>query len=114
MRGNGVIGRIPPQTGIDITVTRAPSLRDVVNKAGIENGPLMHVGDIRNLQGVITHYNAINLAPGNTNLDPKLRPNGFGQHLNLTATETNAIVAFLKTLSGTNVYVDTKWSNPFK
>ncbi|HAO47585.1 MAG TPA: cytochrome c peroxidase [Ferruginibacter sp.] len=111
---NGVIGKIPPQTGIDITVTRAPSLRDVVNAAGIENGPLMHVGDIRNLQGAITHYNVINLAPGNTNLDPKLRPNGFGQHLNLTAADMNSMVAFLRTLSGNNVYTDTKWSNPFK
>jgi cytochrome c peroxidase len=111
---NGVIGKIPPQTGIDITVTRAPSLRDVVNGAGIENGPLMHVGDIQTLQGAVTHYNIINLAPGNTNLDPKLRPNGFGQHLNLTTQEMGALVAFLRTLSGTNVYVDTKWSNPFK
>ena len=109
---NGIIGKISG-TGIDITVTRAPSLRDVTNTAGIENGPLMHTANLGLLQNAVGHYNTILLAPGNTNLDPKLRPGGFGQHLNLTGAEMNALVAFLKTLSGTNVYVDKKWSSPF-
>ena len=73
----------------------------------------MHTGVFTSLQTVIGHYGTINLAPGNTNLDPKLRPNGFGQQLHLTAPEVNALMAFLKTLSGTNVYVDAKWSDPF-
>ena len=111
---NGIIGKIAPQTGIDITVTRAPSLRDVTNTAGIENGPLMHTGNLGLLQNAVGHYNTINLAPGNINLDPKLRPNGFGQQLNMTAQEMNSLVVFLKTLSGNNVYTDIKWSNPFK
>ena len=55
----------------------------------------------------------LTLAPGNTNLDPKLRPNGFGQQLHLTAPEVDAVIAFLRTLSGTNVYTDSKWSDPF-
>jgi len=109
---NGIIG-VLNGTGIDITNTRAPSLRDIVKTDGTLNGPLMHTGVITSLQAVIGHYGTINLAPGNTNLDPKLRPNGFGQQLNLTAPEVNAVIAFLKTLSGTNVYVDAKWSNPF-
>jgi cytochrome c peroxidase len=109
---NGIIGKISG-TGIDITVTRAPGLRDVVNTAGIENGPLMHTGNLGLLQNVVGHYNTINLAPGNTNLDPKLRPNGFGQQLNLTGQEMSSLVAFIKTLSGTNVYIDRKWSSPF-
>ncbi len=111
-RNNGIIGRIGGGT-IDITVTRAPSLRNVVNAAGIENGPLMHTGNLATLQNAVGHYNTINLAPGNTNLDPRLRPNGFGQQLNLTGAEMAALVAFLKTLSGVNVYTDTKWANPF-
>ena len=61
----------------------------------------------------IGHYGTINIAPGNTNLDPRLTPNGFGQQLHVTATEVNATIAFIKTLSGTNVYVDPKWSSPF-
>ncbi len=112
-RNNGIIGKIGGG-GIDITVTRAPSLRNVVNTAGIENGPFMHTGNLATLQNAVGHYNTINLAPGNTNLDPRLRPNGFGQQLNLTGAEMSALVAFLRTLSGVSVYTDTKWSNPFK
>ncbi len=74
----------------------------------------MHAGNLAMIQTVIGHYGSINLAPVNTNLDPRLRPNGFGQSLNLTVPEVNALVAFIKTLSGTNVYVDTKWSKPFE
>ncbi|MEY4462582.1 MAG: hypothetical protein RLY98_1122, partial [Bacteroidota bacterium] len=28
--------------------------------------------------------------------------------------EVNALIAFIKTLTGTNVYSDPKWSSPFK
>jgi cytochrome c peroxidase len=111
-RNNGIIGKIGGG-GIDITVTRAPSLRDVANAAGIENGPLMHTGNLATLQNAVGHYNTINIAPGNTNLDPRLTPGGVGQQLNLNAQEMSGLVAFLKTLSGTNVYVDKKWSSPF-
>ena len=109
---NGIIG-VLNGTGIDITNTRAPSLRDLVKLDGTTNGPMMHTGAITSLQAVIGHYGTINLATGNTNLDVKLRPNGFGQQLHLTAQEVNAMIAFLRTLSGTNVYTDVKWSNPF-
>lgn len=112
-RNNGVIG-ILNGTGIDITNTKAPSLRDLLNSNGSPNGPMMHTGSFATLQNVIGHYGNINLAPGNSNLDPRLRPNGFGQQLNITATEVNALTAFIKTLTGTNVYVDPKWSSPFK
>jgi cytochrome c peroxidase len=36
------------------------------------------------------------------------------QRLNLQQSEIAAVVAFLKTLAGTNVYTDKKWSTPFK
>jgi len=111
-RNNGIIGSIN-NTGIDITNTRAPSLRDLVKVDGTTNGQMMHTGLITSLQQAIGHYGTINIAPGNTNLDPRLRPNGFGQQLNLTNTEVNAVVAFLRTLSGTDVYTNPKWSNPF-
>ncbi|WP_298146640.1 cytochrome c peroxidase [Flavobacterium sp.] len=111
-RNNGIIGNISG-LGIDIANTRAPSLRDLVKVNGETNGPMMHTGVITTLQAAIGHYGTINLAPGNTNLDPRLRPNGFSQQLHLTAPEVNAVIAFLRTLSGTNVYVDRKWSDPF-
>lgn len=109
---NGIIG-VLNGNGIDINNTRAPSLRDLVNRNGEPNGPMMHTGGITTLQAMIGHYGTINLAPGNNRLDPKLRPNGFGQQLHLTAAEVNATMAFLRTLTGTNVYTDAKWSNPF-
>jgi len=109
---NGIIG-VLNGTGIDITNTRAPSLRDLVKTDGTTNGPMMHTGVITSLQAAIGHYGSITIAPGNTNLDPKLTPGGNGQRLNLNANEVNAVIAFLRTLSGTNVYSDAKWSNPF-
>ena len=74
---------------------------------------MMHTGVFTTLQQVIGHYGTITIAPGNTNLDQKLIPAGFGQQLHLTAPEVNSVIAFIKTLSGTAVYTDTKWSNPF-
>jgi cytochrome c peroxidase len=112
-RNNGIIG-ILNGNGIDIRNTKSPSLRDLVKADGSTNGAFMHTANLNTLQNVVGHYGTINLAIGNTNLDPRLRPNGFGQKLNLNASEVDALIAFLKTLTGTNVYVDTKWSTPFK
>lgn len=111
-RNNGIIGKLNA-AGFDLTNTRSPSLRDLVNKSGVVNSPMMHTGVITTLQGAIGHYGTIPVGANNTNLDQRLQPNGVGQKLNLTATEVDAVVAFLKTLSGTNVYVDKKWGNPF-
>jgi cytochrome c peroxidase len=109
---NGIIGTLNG-AGIDIQNTRAPSLRDLIRTDGIVNGPMFHTGIATNLQIVLGHYGTINLAPGNNRLDPRLRPNGVGQKLNLTAQDVNSVIAFLRTLSGTDVYVNAKWSNPF-
>ena len=100
--------------GIDVNVTRAPSLRDLVGINGIPNTPMMHTANFATLQNVIGHYGNINIAPANTRLDPRLRPNGFGQQLNVTAPEVQSVVAFLKTLTGTAVYTDARWSDPFQ
>lgn len=107
---NGVIGSTGG--GTDVTVTRAPSLRDIVQSNGTSNGPFMHIGLSNQLITVINHYDKITLA-GNTNLDPRLRPAGNPQNLQLTQTEKDALIAFIRTLAGTNVYSDVKWSNPF-
>jgi cytochrome c peroxidase len=107
---NGVIGKIGG--GTDVTVTRAPSLRDVVKADGTANGPFMHIGASSQLITVINHYDSIVVA-GNTNLDPRLRPAGNPQRLRLTQQEKDALTAFIRTLAGSNVYTDTKWSDPF-
>ena len=111
--GNNGIIAIIGATGIDITNTKSPSLRNVTRADGTENGPFMHNANLATLQNVIGHYGNINIAPGNTNLDRRLTPNGNGQKLNLTATEVNAVIAFLKTLAGNDVYTNKKWGNPF-
>ncbi len=109
---NGVISLAGNAIGSDLTNTRAPSLRDVTNGQGTVNGPLMHNGAFTDLLQVVNHYNSITLNP---TIDNRLRgPNKLGQQLNLTEAEKLALVAFLNTLSGSNVYSDVKWSNPFQ
>ena len=109
---NGIIG-VLNGTGIDINNTKAPSLRDLVGPTGNPNTPMMHTGALKSLQAVIGHYGQILQAPGNTRLDQRLRPNGFGQSLNLNQQEVDAVIAYIKTLTGSAVYTDEKWSDPF-
>lgn len=106
---NGVIAAIGG--GSDLTNTRSPSLRDLTGPNG-SNGPFMHNGAFTTLAQVVNHYNAI---PGNNNnLDPRLRrPGNQVQNLNLLQAQKDALVAFLNTLSGSAIYTDTKWSDPF-
>lgn len=110
-KSNGIIGTIGSPL-LDINNTKSPSLRDLINSSGIPNTPMMHTGEFKSVEAVLNHYNNIIVAR-NSNLDPKLRPNNIGQKLNLTIEESNAIVAFIKTLTGKNVYTDNKWSDPF-
>ena len=111
-RNNGIIGTINAQ-GADQTVTRSPTLRDLVKTNGTTNGGMMHNGNFDQLIAVINHYNQIPTSAVNPNLDPRLRPNGNPQNLRLTQNEKDALLAFLQTLSGTAVYTDPKWSDPF-
>jgi cytochrome c peroxidase len=106
---NGVITGF---SGQDLTNTRSPSLRDLLNPAGGSNGAFMHDASLPTLAAVINHYSAI---PGdNANLDNRLRrPGGNVQNLNLTPQDRGDLVAFLRTLTGSAVYTDPKWSSPF-
>jgi cytochrome c peroxidase len=111
-RNNGFIGVIgSAQT--DLTNTRSPSLRDILNAAGVANTPFMHTAASATIRQVLNHYNSIAAVPRNTNLDPRLRPNNIGQNLQMTPDEINAMVAFLRTLTGKDVYTNKKWGNPF-
>ncbi len=105
---NGVVGKIGG--GVELNITRSPSLRDVVRANGATNGQFMHNGNLKTLLDVVNHYNAITLNP---NLDNRLRPGGNPQQLQMAAVEKTQLIDFLKTLSGTNVYSDIKWSSPF-
>lgn len=112
-RNNGIIAVAGNTSGIDLTNFRAPTLRDLVNPDGNLNGPLMHDGSLKTLLEVINHYNEIPNNSLNTDLDNRLRTGPNPQRLNLNDDEKNALIAFLKTLTGTDVYVNEKWSNPF-
>jgi cytochrome c peroxidase len=110
-KNNGVIAVANNPTAIDLTNTRAPSLRNIFNPLGNLNAPLMHNGVFKTIDQVINHYNQVPQNPANTNLDPRLA--GPGGNLGLTLTQKNALIAFLKTLSGNAVYTDARWSDPF-
>lgn len=106
---NGVIAALTG--GTDLSNTRSPSLRDLTrpdpaNPDGVSNGPFMHDGSLPDLATVISHYLA---PPDNANLDPRLRR----PPLNLSAPQRANLVAFLRTLAGSALYTDPKWSDPF-
>lgn len=104
-RNNGVIGSFSGAN--DIGVSRSPTLRDLVDGNGDPHGNFMHNGEFSTLQQVIDHYSGA--IPDNILLDPRLRRPA----LNLTATDKANLEAFLKTLTGSNVYTDPRWSSPF-
>ena len=100
-------------TGVeDETITRSPTLRDLFDAEGNLNGGMMHTGELTSIEAVLAHYG--NIDPrGNGNLDRRLANRGAGQTFTLDPAEVNALEAFMKTLSGTDVYTNAKWSDPF-
>lgn len=113
-QNNGVITVAGMPGEIDLTNTHAPSLRDLVNPNGSLNSPLMHDGSFTSLLDVVNHYNDIPDNPENTNLDARLiDSNGEPQELNLTEAQKLELVAFLRTLTGSDIYTNEKWSDPF-
>lgn len=111
---NGVVAVAGNGSALDLTNTRAPSLRNLFNPSGSLNGPLMHNGVFSDIQQVIDHYNQIVIVPGNTGLDQRLTgPGGVPQNLNLTTQQKAALEAFLLTLTGHDVFTNPKWSDPF-
>ena len=116
---NGVVGVAADPTDSDLTNTRSPSLRDLADPSGAANGPFMHDGSLTSLDDVIDHYDDIDI-PTTVNvtdflntLDNRLQTGGVPQSLGLTNAEKQQIVDFMETLSGTDVYTDAKWSDPF-
>jgi cytochrome c peroxidase len=104
---NGVISEIDGSFVFDII--KAPSLRDVFGPSGSLNGPLFHNGQATSFNELLDHYNDISsIIPM---VDNRIEQNGIP--LNLTQEERLQLDAFLKTLTGSNIYTDEKWSNPF-
>jgi cytochrome c peroxidase len=105
---NGFIEKIGG--GEDLAVFRAPTLRDIMQADGRLNGKLMHTGTL-NTRQVLEHYNTKTVL--NDRLDPRLRPEGKAKDLRMTEQEFQDVIAFLRTLSGNQLYTDVKWSDPF-
>lgn len=97
----------------ELNIFRAPTLRDFIHPLGRLNGPLMHNASLRTLEALVNHYNEIPFDMQNPGIDPRLFHNGAGNHLHLTENERQALMAFLKTLSGQSIYTDRRWSDPF-
>ncbi|MBI1307849.1 MAG: cytochrome-c peroxidase [Bacteroidetes bacterium] len=91
----------------ETTIFKAPSLKNVAL-----TGPYMHDGSIKDLPGVVAHYNnAVQPGPA---LDNRLRNQGNILRLNLDQDQINALVAFLSTLTDQSIINDSKFSDPFK
>lgn len=118
---NGVVGVAGDPNAFDFTNERAPTLRDLVKPDGSSNGPLMHDGSLTTLRDAINHYDNIPVPTGEpertqflNSLDNRLTVGGgLPRQLNLSETEKDQLVAFLRTLSGEDIYTEEKWSNPF-
>src|ERR1051326_2831668 len=92
---------------------KVPSLRNIELTA-----PYMHDGRFATLEEVVEFYNSG--VVNNPNLSPQLRvptppgaPLGPPRRLNLTVDEKAALVAFLKTLTDTNLAADPTVCDPF-
>ena len=103
-RGFGAVTNNPADNGL----FKVTTLRNVELTA-----PYMHDGRFNTLEQVVEHYSTG--VKNHPNLSPQLRlPGGQPRLLNLTAADKAALVAFLKTLTDTNVITDVKYANPFK
>ena len=101
----------------EFSVTRSPTLRDLIHPDGAPNelnSPIFHAGTANNLPGgIMANYNFKEIHPENDNLDPRMFPEGYPQFLDITNLEKDQLIAFLNTLTGKDVYINEKWSNPF-
>jgi cytochrome c peroxidase len=101
--GVGGITGVAAQDGL----FKVPSLRNVALTA-----PYMHDGRFTNLARVVAFYST-GVVSGPNLSPPLIGPGGTPLRLNLSAAQQTAIVAFLKTLTDTNLVSDPKLSDPF-
>ncbi|MCC2548657.1 cytochrome-c peroxidase [Hymenobacter sp. BT175] len=90
---------------------RAPTLRNIELTA-----PYMHDGRFATLEDVLDHYSD-HVKRSSPNIDPLLLDASNtlnGTQLDLTQTQKNQIIAFLRTLTDTTFTRDKRFSDPFK
>lgn len=92
----------------DIGTFKVPNLRNVALTA-----PYMHDGRYKTLRDVLEHYS--HNIQDSPNLDTLLKDNGgHAMRMNISEQEKDAIIAFLGTLTTTDLTINPKFSNPFK
>lgn len=88
---------------------KIPNLRNIELSA-----PYMHDGRFKTLEEVVEHYN--NGIVWNKDLDPNLlNPNNPNQakKMNLSRSDKDALIAFLKTMTDRTILTDVRFSDPF-
>lgn len=112
-RNNNIVADPKTSSSLDLFVFRAPTLRDLIGPNGL-NGPMMHTGSLNSIREVVEHYNRILPEATNDQLDFRLQgANAQGQDLQLSETQKNNLVSFLQTLTGSDVYTNPMYSDPF-
>ncbi len=101
--GVGGITGVMAQNGL----FKVPSLRNIALTA-----PYMHDGRFTNLAQVVAFYSS-GIVRGPNLSPPLIGRGGTPLRLNLTTDQQAALVAFLNTLTDTNLVTDPKWSDPF-
>ena len=101
--GVGGITGVAAQNGL----FKVPSLRNVALTA-----PYMHDGRFTNLAQVVAFYNS-GVVSGPNLSPPLIGPGGTPLRLNLSTTQQAALVAFLNTLTDTNLVTNPALSDPF-
>ncbi|MEI7534707.1 MAG: cytochrome c peroxidase [Verrucomicrobiae bacterium] len=101
--GVGGITGVTAQNGL----FKVPSLRNIALTA-----PYMHDGRFTNLAQVVAFYSS-GIVSGPNLSTPLVGPGGQPLRLNLTTAQQAALVAFLNTLTDTNLVMDPKLSDPF-
>jgi cytochrome c peroxidase len=86
---------------------KIPSLRNVALTA-----PYMHDGRFETLDEVIEHYSVG--IEDNENLDPRLTEDGEPVQFNISENDTEALKAFLMTLTDHDMVSTARFSDPFK
>ena len=101
--GVGGITGVTTQNGL----FKVPSLRNIALTA-----PYMHDGRFTNLAQVVAFYSS-GIVSGSNLSPPLIARGGTPLRLNLTADQQSALVAFLNTLTDTNLVTDAKLTDPF-
>lgn len=112
---NGVTGVAGDTLAKDFTAVRSPSLRNMFTPDGKEIGPFMHDGSLEDLDAVLEHYSLIPFDEDNTNISIGVSSGLFESSTNrpMSDYQVLALKAFMKTFSGTDVFTNPKWSDPY-